>query len=189
MYDDAIGVALDSSYSNLDNKRLSLSSELMRLKKKHKTLNNLLHIYSHKAQYDVDHIKKKSFSTNINTYQNTENDHPSGVFLTTNCNNVTKLNPILNVKNKLILLKKVKSPLDTQLRSKTQYRSLENLKFSNLSHMSDTSSIPKRRENTHQKIKELNEREQKKKAQNAQRLKEVTKVLRENILMMKSKAL
>jgi hypothetical protein len=179
------------SYSHLDGaeKRISLSTELGRLKKKHKNINNLIHIYSHKAQYyNIEQINKKSFSTNINTYQNTENEPSSGVFLTTS-NNVTKINPINNVKlNRLTFFKKNKIYEENNL-SRSNYRSLESKKFPMINHPLDSADFIKKRENTHQKLKELNEREHLKKAMNAQKLKETNKVLRENLLMIKTRTL
>ena len=180
---------LESNGNLMENtfKKSSLSSELYKFKKKHMNLNSLIHIYSHKAKYNVEHITKKSFSPNIRTYQNTENKSSSGVFLTTNNNLDTISRPIQNLKKiRYVKVKNVK-PFSENEFSRSINPSPDHKSVS----VSNQFEIPLKRqkENTHMKIQLLIERERLKKAMKAIKLKESNKVLKENILIMKSKTM
>ena len=185
-------VETNFSSQNMDStmKRSSLSSELSKIKKKHMNLNKIIHIYSHKAKYNIEPISKKSFSSNIYTCMNTENNDPSNsVFLTTNGN---ILNKIKNIKlTRASVAKREKSVAAERFNTSERingYRSLDEKKFPVVNNLF-VIPIKKERENTHKKLQELNERERMKKLINAQKLKDVNKVMKENILMMKTKAL
>jgi len=174
-------------YLNDTIRKYSLSSELSKLKKKHMNLNSLIHIYSHKAQFDIDHSKKKSYSTNTQTFYYSDNEAPSAMFLTTNSNIKTKSKyPMINIKNYPNLQKNIRKNSEEFKKVDCNYYSLEN---KNLSNVNSLMYSPEKRKNTHEKLKELKEREDLKKTLNAHELKEKNKVLKENIIIFRAKTL
>ena len=137
-------------------KKSSLSSELIKVKKKHINLNNLIHILSHRAQYNIEHIKKKSYSLNINTNQNIETE-PSRLF----------------TKNKLLTKNHTIRNIKQQQYSKDLREVSSDKQLNNYDHSNDSKVFPlmnslfvraqkREKENTHLKLLTLNEREQQK---------------------------
>lgn len=167
-------------------RKYSLSSELSKLKKKHKELNSLIHIYSHKAQYDIESTKKKSYSTNIQTQYISENESQSGMFLTINNIKSNGKYPIMNIKYNPILHQNNRKYTDDSKKGNTKYNSLDSKK---LNYVNYSMSSPERRENTHKRLKEFRERERIRIALNAQDLKEKNKVLKENIIIFRAKTM
>ena len=166
-------------------KSSSLSSELNKVKKKQINLNKLIHIFTHKAQYNFEHIHRKSNSSNMNTLQNIETEL-SGCFLTTNNKILTKNHTFKNIKSNH--LNKYMRDFSPQKQQISYNRSIDSKVFPLMNSLF-VRTHKREKENTHQRLKELNEREQQKRLLNAHKLKEKNNVLKENIMLMKSKDL
>ena len=170
-------------YDDETYKKTSLTSELCKIKKKHIKLNNLIHIYSHKAQYTIDRIKKKSNSTHFNT-QNFTVTEPSGLFLTTNAN---KLTIPKNIKyNNLTIINKKKNGSPQSLN--TFNKSLDNKKFPTINNMFVVKPN-KEKPDILQMLRDVKENVYKKKSQDAKKHRDKNNLLKQNVLMNKTKVL
>jgi hypothetical protein len=157
---------IDETYNN------SLTSDLNQIKKKRMELNNLIHVYSHKAK---NHIKRK-----LDFPNNTGDDKEH----TTYFNGNRKI--IHNAKFQTLNTKKARNrEMNTKYGEKSQRNCVYQIEYPNLFQ----NRKPIIKDNTHQKLKEIYERSLMEKALQGRRIKEKTLLLKDNLLIMKNKTL